>query len=269
MATSPQTLFSSSFPEVYERFLVAPLFRPFAQALLDRAHLTRDDRLLDVACGTGIVARLAREVIGERGRVVGIDVSPAMVGMAKSVAPSIEWREGDATHLPAAGDDTFTVVTCHQGVQFFPDKPSAVREMRRVLAPGGRLAIAAWRSADDIPIMRDLQRIAEKHLGPIVDRRHSFGDAETIRALLTEAGFGAIAIETVTLPVRMSDATVFPQLNAMALMGMSTAAKAMGEEERSRVAAVITTESIEAARPYLVGPAIVFDLASTIATGRV
>jgi SAM-dependent methyltransferase len=254
---------------MYERFLVTPLFRPFAHALLGRLGLTEDDRLLDVACGTGIVARLASETIGDRGRVVGIDASPGMIGMAKTVAPAIEWREGDAAHLPVGSDETFTAVTCHQGLQFFPDKPSAAREMRRVLAPNGRLVVAAWRSVDDIPIMRDLQRIAEKHLGPVTDQRHCFGDADALRTLLTGAGFRAIAIETVTLPVRMSDATVFPQLNTMALMGMSGAAQSMGEEQRSRVAAAIANESVDAVRAYLDGTALVFDLVSTVAVARV
>jgi trans-aconitate methyltransferase len=111
--------FTGSLPEMYERFLVAPVFRPFAQALLDRVGVTDDDRLLDVACGTGIVARLARETIGDRVRVVGIDASPGMIAMAKSVAPS------------------------------------------------GRLAIGAWRAAEEIPLMHVLQQVAETHLGPI------------------------------------------------------------------------------------------------------
>jgi ubiquinone/menaquinone biosynthesis C-methylase UbiE len=96
MAASPPGLFSSSLPEIYERYLVAPLFRPFAQELLDRVGIGQNVRLLDIACGTGIVARLAQDIAGDRARIVGVDVSPGMLAMARSMAPTIDWREGDA-----------------------------------------------------------------------------------------------------------------------------------------------------------------------------
>ena len=268
MTASSQGVFTGSLPEMYERFLVQPLFRPFAQALLDRAGIRPHDGVLDVACGTGIVARLAQPIVGSGGRVVGVDASPGMIGMAKTVAPAIDWREGDAARLPVADGERFDLATCHQGLQFFPDKPAAARELRRVLAPGGRVAIATWRSVGDTPLMRDLQRVVEKHLGPFHDIRHSFGDADAIRTLLTGAGFGAITIDTVTLPIRMPDASVFPHLNTMAVMGMSPAAKAMSEEERSRVGLAIAQQSVEAVQPYLEGGALVFDLSSNIAIAR-
>src|SRR5262249_21040910 len=148
MTTADQGLFTLSLPELYERFLVEPLFRPFAQELLDRTALAPTERLLDLACGTGIVARLAHEVVADRGRLVGVETSPKMLAVARSVAPTIEWRQGDAALLPIDRDEAFDVVTCHQGLQFFPDKPAAVREMRRVLAARGRVAIATWQSVD-------------------------------------------------------------------------------------------------------------------------
>jgi ubiquinone/menaquinone biosynthesis C-methylase UbiE len=132
MATAEQGLLTSSLPELYERFLVEPLCRPFAQELLDRTALAPIERLLDVACGTGIVARLAHEIVADRGRLVGVDARPAMLAVARSVAPIIEWPQGDAALLPVDRDEAFDVVTCHQGLQFFPDKPAAVREMRPV-----------------------------------------------------------------------------------------------------------------------------------------
>src|SRR5436189_6203447 len=108
---------------MYERWLVPSLFRPFAELMLDRTRVVRGDRILDVACGTGIVARLARERIGADGRVVGIDRSPLMLAAARGAAPEIDWREGDAGALPLEPGETFDVVCCQQGPQFLPDRP--------------------------------------------------------------------------------------------------------------------------------------------------
>jgi ubiquinone/menaquinone biosynthesis C-methylase UbiE len=266
MATVDHGLFTSSLPETYERILVAPLFRPFAEELLDRTGFTRNERLLDVACGTGIVARLAQEEVGDRGRVVGVDASPAMLDVAKSVAPAIEWRQGDAARLPVNTGETFDVVTCHQGLQFFGDKPAAIREMRRVLVAGGRLAIGTWLSADEIPLIRDLQRVAERHVGPIVDQRHSLGDADAIRRLLADAGLTEIQVETVTRSIRLG--SVFARLNAMALVAMSAAAKAMADEQRAHVIDAIANDSGDALEPYIVDSDIVFDLSMNVVIAR-
>jgi ubiquinone/menaquinone biosynthesis C-methylase UbiE len=172
--------------------------------------------------------------------------------------------------LPAADDGTFDVVSCHQGMQFFSDKPSAAREMRRVLAAGGRLAFATWLAIDDIPLMRDLQRVAEWHLGPFVDARHSFGDPDRIRQLLTSAGFSNIQLETVTRTIRLDGgAEIFPRLNAMAVVGMNAAVKAMNEEHRSQISTMIAAESVDAVRAYVEGNELVFDLASTIGVAYV
>ena len=269
MATAEQGLFTSSLPELYERFLVEPLFRPFAQELLDRTALSPTDRLLDVACGTGIVARLAETTVVDRGRLVGVDASPAMLAKASSVAPTIEWRQGDAAQLPVRPDEAFDVVTYHQGLQFFPDKPAAVREMRRVLAPGGRVAIATWLSVDDVPLLRDLQRVAEQHLGSYVDYRHSFGGAEALKRLLTNAGLHEVVVETVTRTVRLGGgAELFGRLNTMAVVGMSPAAKRMTDEERAHVTDAITDDSVKALQGYVDGSELVFSLGTNVAIGH-
>lgn len=244
------------------------MFRPFAEALLERAGLGRHDALLDVACGTGIVARLARDRVDDRSRVVGIDASRSMLSKARAVAPTMDWREGDAARLPVGSDETFDVVCCHQGLQFFSDRPAAIREMRRVLAPRGRLALGTWRPVEEVPLVRDLQRVAERHLGPIVDQRHSLGDAHAIRRLLADAGLETIQVETVTRTVRASDPAVFSRLNTMALVGMSPAAKGMNDEQRAQVVAAITDENDAVLRPYLDRTDLVFDLGANIAMAR-
>ena len=124
-----------------------------------------------------------------------------------------------------------------------PDKPAAVREMRRVLAPGGRAAIATWRSLEDHPLVRDLNAVAERHVGQIADSRHSFGDATALKSLLAENGFGRVDVQTVTHDVQFADGLLFARLNAMAVIGMSEKGKTTNEVERGELAGRIAAES--------------------------
>lgn len=271
MTEAQQGVFTASLPELYERFLVDPLFRPFAQALLDRIAPAPTDRLLDVACGTGIVLRLAQHTIADRGRLVGVDASPAMLAIARSVAPTIDWRQGDAAGLPVNQDEAFDAVTCHQGFQFFADKPAALREMRRVLAAGGRVALATWQPIDDAPLFRDLQRVAEQYLGSYVDQRHSFGDPEAVKCVLMDGGFHHVGVEMVTRTVRMgcSGAEVFNRLNARAVVGMSQAGRDMTDQERAQVTDAIASDSVKALEGYMVDTDLVFSLGTTVAIAQV
>ena len=257
-----------TFPAMYEQWLVGPLFQPFAEVLLDRLDPRAGERVLDVACGTGIVARLARERVGAGGAVVGVDVSPAMLDVARAVGPSITWREGSAIDLPLSDGEVFDVITCQQGLQFFPDRRKAAGEMRRALAAGGRLGIATWRPAAEVPIFGALQRVAERHLGPVVDQRHAFGDGDALAALLRDAGLHDVAVETVTRRLRFDDGATFVRLNTMALVGMSDRAKAMGDEVRAATVAAIVADSADAWRPFADGAAAVFDVSTNLATGR-
>ena len=103
-----EALFAAmTFPEIYERLLVGPLFRPFAEDLIARLHPGAHDRLLDVACGTGIVARVARERMGQAARIVGVDASAPMLAVARGVDSTIDWREGNAMTLPVSDDERF------------------------------------------------------------------------------------------------------------------------------------------------------------------
>jgi ubiquinone/menaquinone biosynthesis C-methylase UbiE len=127
------------------------MFAPCATQLLDLAAVEPGERVLDVACGTGIVARRAAARVGAGGVVAGSDVNEGMLEVAAATAIDlpvrIEWHRADATALPLP-DGAFDVVCCQQGLQFVPDPPLALREARRVLTPGGRLALAVWRGID-------------------------------------------------------------------------------------------------------------------------
>lgn len=262
-----QLFVATTFTEIYERVLVGPLFRPFAEQLVARVAPARGDSVIDVACGTGIVARVARERLGPEARIVGVDVAPAMLAVARTVDPTIDWREGNAVALPVA--EQFTVLTCHQGLQFMPDKPAAVREMRRVLAPGGRVAIATWCSLEDIPGMGELNAVAERHVGPIVDSRHSLGDGRALKNLLVDAGFRDAEVNTHAHDVEFADGVLFARLNAMAVIGMSEKGKAMSEAERGELAGRIAAESADAIARATKNGRFVLPLTTNIATAKV
>jgi ubiquinone/menaquinone biosynthesis C-methylase UbiE len=136
-------------PEVYERHMVPAIFGPWAPLLVAQAALHTGERVLDVACGTGVLTRLAATQVGITGNVVGLDLNPGMLAVARTLplpqGAAIDWREGDAGALPFVAA-TFDVVFCQLGLQYFPDRRQAVREMYRVLSPNGRLVALVWRS---------------------------------------------------------------------------------------------------------------------------
>ena len=175
--------------EAYERYLVPAVMARFADDLVE--SVGPGDRVLDVACGTGIVARRA----AARGAtVVGVDVNAQMLDVARAADPAVEWIEADATALPLA-DDAFDVVLCQQGLQFMPDPAAALAEMRRVLAPGGRLTVSVWRPSETYETLAGLLDAENAAVA-----RSPFGRGDAIRALV--GGDVRIAIK----PVRFSSA---------------------------------------------------------------
>src|ERR1700737_5157987 len=130
----------------YDELYLPRIFIPWARLLLERTALRPAEAVLDVATGPGTVARLAAEQVGSQGRVLGADFSEAMIAIARAKpqpagAATIEYLVSPAAPL-AVDDGAFDVVTCQQGLQFFPDRPAAIREMNRALKPGGRAAAA-------------------------------------------------------------------------------------------------------------------------------
>jgi ubiquinone/menaquinone biosynthesis C-methylase UbiE len=201
---------SGSGAESYERFQVPSVFEPLARIFLDHVPLAPGQRVLDVACGTGIVARLAAPILGAEGHVAGVDLNADMVAVAgRQAAPdgaAIEWRQGDAAALPF-DDAAFDVVLCQQGLQFLPDKPAALAEMHRVLAPGGRMAHCLWRAIAHSPYTKACVEALTRHLGAAsasrIEAPFALGDAEALRGLIAGAGFGAIAFHDADFTRRM------------------------------------------------------------------
>jgi ubiquinone/menaquinone biosynthesis C-methylase UbiE len=179
--------------ENYERYFVPTIGMPFATALLDAAGLHRGERVLDVACGTGVVTRLAAERVGLNGAVAGLDINPSMLAVARSVPSSgaaIEWHEASAESLPLA-DGSFDVVLSSLGLQFVADKASTLREMRRVLAPDGRLAIATVGPTP--PLFAILEQVLARHVKPEVAAFmravFSLHEPQELEKLTSDAGF--------------------------------------------------------------------------------
>lgn len=257
-----------SFADLYEQELVGPLFRPWASLLLAEVDLGPGDRVLDVACGTGIVARLARERLGSSGAVVGVDADARMLSVARRVAPAIDWREGDAAALPLRGAERFQVVFCQQGFQFFPDRAGAARQMHHCLAEGGRLAVSTWRPDEEFPVLRQLRDVAERHVGGISDRRYALGDPGPLEVALREAGFHEVRSTRSTRRIRFGDGSAFVRLNAMALVGMSSASRVIEDEERQRLVAAIARDSAELVRRHSDQAGFSFEIGANVTLAR-
>ena len=259
---------TETFPALYERVLVAALFRPWAEQLLDGIDLTRARSVLDVACGTGIAARVARDRLRGGARIVGVDISEPMLAVARRAAPELDWRQGDAAALPVAAEERFDVVICQQGLQFFAARGAAAGEMRRVLAPGGTVTVATWVASEEAPLYCDLQRIAERHVGPVTDQRHSFGEPRCMEQLLLAAGLVPTTVATVSRVVRFADPAAFVRMNAMALIGMAQMGEALSDAARARLLSAIERESTAATMPFVEGTELVFETRAIVATAR-
>jgi SAM-dependent methyltransferase len=196
----------------YEALFVPALFRQWAPKVAEAAQIQLGQRVLDVACGTGILAREIASRVGSVGRVVGIDPSPGMVAVAKQLGPSVEWREGIAEALPFP-DQSFEAVVSQFGLMFFTDRRQALREMLRVLTPGGRLAIAVWDSLDNIPAYAAevalLERTAGRQAADALRAPFVLGNRKDLATLFSEAGAASAEIATY-------DGTAqFPSIRAM------------------------------------------------------
>ena len=207
---------------LFETFFGPSLFRPWTEVLLERADPDPDDRILDLACATGIVARRVAQRIGDDGEVVGLDLSPDMLTVARERAEAegvdVTWRQGDAADLDLP-DDRFDLILCQQGVQFFDDPSAALEEAARVLDDGGRLVGNVWQPLDRHPVYRPLLEAEARQLDADlhdVARPFVFGDDQHLRELLVGAGFRAVEVFEETRDVVFDDPDTFVDLTLMA-----------------------------------------------------
>jgi SAM-dependent methyltransferase len=228
--------------EIYQRELVPAIFGPWAARVVELAEPRPGKRVLDVACGTGVVARVAAEAVGADGRVAALDINPDMLAVAAAVPASgaaIEWVEGSAQALPFA-DDGFDAVYCQLGLQYFADREGALREMARVLVPGGRVVAMVWREIDRSPGFAALAEALGRTIGSDAEAvmRAPFGlsDVGELSALLSGAGLHDCAVRAETGTVRFASATSFvrSQIGGSPLAPIAAAAPASAREELLR-----------------------------------
>jgi ubiquinone/menaquinone biosynthesis C-methylase UbiE len=213
-----QTAGNPSPAELYEQLYVPAIFAEMARALVERAAPRSGEHALDLACGTGIVARSVAPLVNETGRVVAVDLRPGMLAVGRAApAPdgaAIEWMEGDAVALNLP-DAAFDLVLCQHGLQFFADRGASLAQMRRVLRDTGRVAVAVWRSLEEHPLFEALADAELRHLGGLGVTREeanapfALGDADELRGLLEQAGFRQIEIAKHTVTARFRSAATF------------------------------------------------------------
>jgi SAM-dependent methyltransferase len=264
---------STSAMSFYDEIMVPRLFEPWAELLLNELKPQSGQAVLDIACGPGTVTRLAALRVGPSGRVTGCDLSPAMLELARSKSSSnasapIDYLECPADSLCVA-DDAFDLVTCQQGVQFFPNRPAALAEMRRALRPAGQLGIAMWCDLEDCPPFAALASALGQVLGTETAEAYragpwGFGDSASLLQLVEDSGFTNVNVRRCELPVVFEGGPGQLLLTLHAASVATTLAQ-LTEAKRSALAAAVR----EATRPITFDGAVRSHATSHIVTASV
>jgi SAM-dependent methyltransferase len=249
----------------YESLFVPALFAQWAARVADAAGVQPGDRVLDVACGTGVLAREAAARTGPTGLVAGVDPNPGMLEVAGRLAPAVEWQHGFAESLPFP-DASFDAVVSQFGLMFFTDRRQAVRELLRVLAPGGRAAIAVWDALDNTPAYAAevalVERLAGTEAAAALRAPFVLGDRIRLASLFIEAGVGSVEVTTHHGTGR------FPSIRVMVeadLRGWLPVVGITLDEER--IADILEAAEQEL-RPFVTADgSVVFDCPAHIVTG--
>ena len=241
---------SSDAAKAREQYSVRFYLGPWTPGLVALAALQPGERVLDLACGSGLVARHAAPQIGATGQVTGLDINAPALDIARSLPPPagapIAWVQGSATAMDLP-DAAFDVVLCQQGFQFFPDKPAALREIHRVLAPGGRLLLSVW--GPPSPYILALGEAVERYVGLAAAKKlrstRLVPDNDTLHHMLVEAGFRGVEVRPNAMTVRLPPMESFV-LGHISGMPIAEAVAAVSDDRR----AALVTHVKTALQPY-------------------
>jgi ubiquinone/menaquinone biosynthesis C-methylase UbiE len=227
--------------ESYEDFIVPGVFRNFTPILLNRLAPQPGERVLDLACGTGIVARSILPLVKPGGSVSALDANASFLEVARTRFPEmrneIDWQEGWAEALPYA-DGEFDLVLCQQGFQWFKDRPVAVREIHRVLREQGRVGIEVWQSFEQQTAYRTFYEAMANVLHvPVreIVMTFSAGEENTLCGLFEEAGFQQVHVEAVSANTRFPDPDEFVRLWFTGLASMIPAFTELNSDQQARL----------------------------------
>jgi len=198
---------SGDGPDAYEKYIVPAYTGAWAKEIVNRACLREGEKVLDVACGTGLVARTASKKQNNTDLIYGVDVNEVMINKAQEIEKNINWDQRDVIDMPFE-DNYFDVILCQQGLQYFPDTSLALKEMKRVLIENGRILLSVWRPIKYSPFYKSLCKILEKYVNAkaasMLSGAFSFGDYKSLKTLFSNAGFRKININIVIKQISYS-----------------------------------------------------------------
>ena len=249
----------------YESLHVPALFEQWSLRMLDAAGVEPGHRVLDVACGTGVLARAAVSRVGPTGHVAGVDPGYGMLAVARELAPDVEWQEAVAESLPFP-DQSFDAAVSQFGLMFFSDRPQALREMLRVLKPGGRMAVAVWDRLENsaaYPVeVEVLARLAGEAAADALRAPFVLGDKDALVALFEGAGVASVTVETAHGTAR------FPAIKTMVEADLRGWLPVMGVSLSEAQIQRVLEEAETALAEYVTAEGdVVFDSPAHIVTG--
>ena len=268
MTTPSYRTYTGTAAETYQRHFVPAIAIPVSAGLLAVAELQPGERVLDVACGTGVIARRAAELVGPTGAVTGIDLSPDMIDVAKATpgqaGAHIEWHVADAASLPLA-DAAYDVVLCQMGLMFMEDRLAALAEMRRVLTPGGRLVLNTPGHIQ--PAFEVMEEAIVEHISPelggFVRAVFSIHDPDALASLLRASGFEEVRADVYPATLRLpAPAEFLWQYINLTPMGPFVA---QAPEEAQ---AAMEHQAVDGWHPYTADGRLRVDQPMVVASGR-
>lgn len=250
---------------IYQDQIVPALMEEWAPRVADAAHIRPGQRVLDVACGTGVLTRAVALRTSPSGSVTGLDLSPRMLAIAARLSPTLIWQEGSAEALPFP-DESFDAVVSQFGLMFVPDPALALREMMRVLKPSGHLAVAVWASLTDTPVYAAevalVERLAGTNAGIPLRAPFLLGN----RTQLAEY-FHAAGIPGATIAMHEGRGS-FPDIRTMVELDLRVLLPMMGVDlDAERIAEILQNAETEL-QPFVtdVGGRVVFDSPAVLGT---